>query len=191
MVYFLAAFLLTPWMWVSVLEVCDLIRCQSGRGDYLSPPFFFFLSCSKCWHSCWLHKSISRMFWMPGISWPFILTLRHRAGYCVVERRSACSGFAGRAAFSRGCSRPVRACLHTFFFPLHWLPAQMGWYAGNLMTSLNCEKITNGTLLSESEQVLSEGHIVYWTAETTCFRQPVLLNVTLWEESISPVTLLS
>lgn len=79
--------------------------------------------------------------------------------------------------------------LHRFPSQLRWL----GWYAGNLMTSLNCGMQDNKWHLANWEWTRFKWRtcgMVYWTGETTCLRLTVFLNVTLWEESISQLNLL-
>lgn len=84
-------------------------------------------------------------------------------------------------------------CAHFVF--LHRVPSQLRWrgrYAGNLMTSLNCGMRDNERHLAKREWTHFKWRtfgMAYWTGETACLRQTV--NVTLWEESISQLNLLS
>lgn len=99
------------------------------EGLIMSAPFF--LSCSKCWHSYWLHKSIRWMFWIPHISWPLIITVLH-----VQSTEQLCWSSLPPSRLS--CSGECVSLCISF---LYWLPSQLRWlsrYVGNLMTSLDC-----------------------------------------------------
>lgn len=136
------------WMWM--YELIKFITWSDvGEVRIILVPLSLPLSWNMCWHSCWL-QSISSMFWIPGISWLFILILRLRyyASY-VVERCRPCSSSAGQATFSSDCYFLVQTCLCTLFSSIdsllnldgsveilgirwhHWTGKDNKWYPAN------------------------------------------------------------